>query len=55
MNYKTESKKVYANLYEIVLSKDLKLYQYPFEVAPKIEAGDIKIRDILCRSAFREL
>ena len=55
LKYINNSKKVYANLYEIFLSKIIKLYQYPFKVVPEIEAGDSSIRNIICKSAFREL
>ena len=55
LKYINNSKKVYANLYEIFLSKIIKLYQYPFKVEPEIEAGDSSIRNIICKSAFREL
>ena len=55
LKYINNSKKVYANLYEIFLSKIIKLYQYPFKVDPEIESGDSSIRNIICKSAFREL
>ena len=44
LKYINNTKKVYANLYEIFLTKVLKLYQYPFKVIPEIEAGDTNIR-----------
>ena len=42
-------KKVYANLFEIILKKDIKLFQYPYKVTPEIEDGDIRIREKLFR------
>ena len=47
--------KVYANLYEIILKKPLKLFQYPYLVTPKIEPGDIKIRQRLFRGCSKIL
>ena len=38
-------KKVYANLFEITLHKDIKLFQYPYKVTPEIEDGDLRIRE----------
>ena len=55
LKYVVNSKKVYANLYEIFLTKTITLYQYPFKVDPEIEAGDVSIRQIIQRSAYREL
>ena len=55
LKYVLNSKKVYANLYEIFLSKTITLYQYPFKVDPEIEAGDVNIRRIIQRSSYREL
>jgi len=55
LKYVKSSKKVYANLYEIFLNKTIKVYQYPFKVDPEIEAGDTSIREIIRKSAFREL
>ena len=55
LKYVLNSKKVYANLYEIFMSKTITLYQYPFKVDPEIEAGDVSIRRIIQRSAYREL
>ena len=55
LSYINNSKKVYANLYEIFLTKNIKLYQYPFKSEPEIAAGDTYIRNIICKSAYREL
>ena len=35
---------IYANLFEIKLTKDIKMYQYPFEVKPEIAKENIPIR-----------
>jgi aubergine-like protein len=40
---------VYCNLFEIVLKKEIKLYQYPYKVA-NIESGDTLIRSKLFNS-----
>ena len=55
LKYITNTKKVYANLYEIILTKDILIYQYPFEVSPKIEAGDSKMRQALFKGCNRQL
>ena len=56
LNYiKKPKKKVYANLYEIILNKPLKLYQYPYSVVPEIEGGDIRIRDKLFKACSKKL
>ena len=56
LNYiKKPEKKVYANLYEIILNKPLKLYQYPYSVVPEIEGGDIRIRDKLFKACSKKL
>ena len=48
-------KKVYANLYEIMLTKDIKLYQYPYKVTPEIEDGDTRIREKLFKCLSRKM
>ena len=48
-------KKVYANLFEIKLTKEIKLYQYPYKVTPEIEDGDTRIREKLFKTMFRKI
>ena len=55
LKYILNTQDVYANLYEIILKKEIKLYQYPFEVSPKIEEGDIRIREKLFKACSRQL
>ena len=55
LKYIMNSKDVYANLYEIEIKKELKLYQYPFTVNPPIGDSDIRIREKLSKAAYREL
>ena len=55
LKYITNSKKVYANLYEIFLTKTLKVYQYPYKVDPEIEAGDFSIRNKIYKNAYLNL
>ena len=47
--------KIYANLFEIKLTKELKVYQYPYKLTPKIEEGNFSIRRKLFRVCNREL
>ena len=53
--YVRDKREVYVNLYEIKLKKPLKLLQYPYETVPKLEAGDISIREKLFKSANKKL
>ena len=55
LKYIDQSKKVYANLYQIKLSKELTVYQYPYSVKPNIAPGDSRIRSILFKSCNNEL
>ena len=55
LKYIENERKVYANLYEIILKKPLKLYQYPYKVAEGIESGDTRIRDKLFKACSRQL
>ena len=55
LKYVMNSKAVYANLYEIIIKKELKLYQYPYTVSPFIEEGDIRIREKLFKACNRRL
>ena len=55
LKYIEQSKSVYANLYQIKLSKELTVYQYPFSVSPNIAPGDSRIRSILFKSSNKEL
>ena len=53
--YIENKKKVYANLYEIKIKKELKFCQYPYSVTPEIEAGDFRIRNKLFKACYKEL
>jgi hypothetical protein len=46
---------IYANLFEINLTKQLIVYQYPYIVTPIIEEGNFSIRRKLFRACNREL
>ena len=56
--YVTSQKEIYVNLFEIVLHKELILYQYPYEIMPKIEnevfRAKVKIFHI-CREKLRRV
>ena len=54
---KEDAKNVYANLFEIQLTKDLKLYQYPYSVFPDIGYGDgdMRIRNILFKVCSKQI
>ena len=55
LKYIVNSKRVYANLYEIFLTKTLKIYQYPYKVEPEVEAGDFTIRNKIYKSCYLNL
>ena len=55
LEYILESKKVYVNLFEIKMNKDLTLYQYPYIVKPPIGNTDTLIRDKLFKYSNRQL
>ena len=55
LSYVLNTKKVYANLFEIIIKKELKLYQYPFTVTPQIDAGDIRMREKLFKACNKKL
>ena len=55
LKYVLNSKQVYANLFEIIVKKELRLYQYPFEVSPPIDAGDIRMREKLFKATNKHL
>ena len=53
--YIKKNTNVYANLYEIILKRPLKLYQYPYSVIPEIEQGDVRIRNKLFKACSKKL
>ena len=55
LKYIINSGKVYANLYEIFLTKTIKLYQYPFKIDSEIESGDFLFHRMVFKSAYKEL
>ena len=55
LDYIHQTKKVYANLFEIKLTKDIKMYQYPFEVNPEIAKESISIRQKIFKEPYREI
>jgi len=55
LTYVLNSKKVYANLFEIKMSKQLTLFQYPYTVNPQIGTTDILIRDKLFKRSNHQL
>ena len=48
---KSEEKEIYVNLFKINIKKPLKLFQYPYAVAPEIDASDLRIRNKLFKYA----
>ena len=47
--------KVYANLFEIKLTKAIKMYQYPFEINPEIAQENMLIRKKLFEEPHRQI
>ena len=54
-DYIKNTKDVYANLFEINLKKEIKMYQYPYSVAPEIPSGETRIRQYLFKACSKEL
>ena len=55
LKYINNVQKVYANLYQITLSKELTIYQYPYTVSREINAGDARIRSLLFKASNKDL
>ena len=55
LKYIMNTKNVYANLYEIDMKKEIKLYQYPYTVSPPIPEGNIRMREKLFKATNRDL
>ena len=55
LTYVLNTKKVYANLFEINLKKKLTLFQYPYTVNPPIGAADTIIREKLFKYSAKHL
>ena len=49
------SKKVYINLFEIIIKKTLTIYQYPYIVSPPIGNSDTRIRNKLFKYSYKKL
>jgi len=52
---KLKKQKVYVNLFEIKMNKDLTLYQYPYTIIPPIGNADSFIRDKLFKFSEKKL
>ena len=55
LKYILNTKDVYANLFEIKINKELKLYQYPYTVSPIIEEADTRMREKLFKAANKKV
>ena len=55
LKYVLNSKKVYANLFEIKMKKEITLYQYPYTVNPSIGSTNILIRNKLFNRSNKKL
>ena len=57
LSYISNTKDVYANLYEIKIKKELKMYKYPYSIISEteIDSSDMRIRDKLYKSCYRNL
>ena len=53
LEYIKNEKDIYVNLFEIILKKPLKLYQYPYTVAPEIDPTDLIIRSKLFKCCYQ--
>ena len=55
LDYIEDSYDIYVNLFEIKLIKDIIIYQYPFNLVPEVEPGDINTIKRIFNSCLREL
>ena len=55
LDYIEQQVGIYANLFEIKLTKPLKIYEYAYEVNPEIADENIQIRQKLFKVGYREL
>lgn len=46
---------IYVNLYEIILSKELKLFQYPFSISPEPDENNEKLMKLLYKGCYGHL
>ena len=47
LNYVRNNKEIYVNLFQIIIKKPLKLFQYPYSISPEVDASDLRIRNKL--------
>ena len=55
LGYVLNSKKVYVNLFEIIMNKQLTLYQYTYTVTPPIGPTDTLIRNKIFKYSTKQL
>ena len=55
MSYISGETDICINLYELIIKKVLRIYQYPFTICPKVEDGDIRIRQKLSKAMCKEI
>ena len=55
MPYIQRKNNIYINLYEIILKKQINLYQYPLTISPKIEERNISIKEKLYKTEYQNL
>ena len=47
LKYVRNNKEIYVNLFQIIIKKQLKLFQYPYSISPEVDASDLRIRNKL--------
>ena len=47
LKYVRNNKEIYVNLFQIIIKKPLKLFQYPYSISPEVDASDLRIRNKL--------
>ena len=47
LEYVRNNKEIYVNLFQIIIKKPLKLFQYPYSISPEVDASDLRIRNKL--------
>ena len=55
MNYLTEKKELYVNLFEFRTTKEIKLYKYPIIIRPEIDVNASKLMQTVLKAISKDV
>ena len=55
LTYISCKKNIYANLFELHLKKEIKIYQYPFTINPPLELLKANLKDVILNKSYKEI